>query len=128
MSVFIQKSKTDIYRDNDRIGIARTGNKLCPVQKLENYLEWSCNPSDSGIHLFRNLTKSKDHFIFRKDNKPLSYTRMSELFIEAFSSFVPNIRSFGLHSIRAGGATEACNFGISDRLLRRHGRWKSETP
>ena len=52
---------------------------------------------------------------------------MRQLFIEAFSSFVPNIKSFGLHSLRAGGATAACNFGISDRLFKRHGRWKSET-
>jgi hypothetical protein len=56
-----KKSKTDIYRDGDRIVIAWTDNKLCPVQNLENYLEWSCN------------------------------------------------------------------FGISDRLFKRHGRWKSET-
>ena len=75
MYVFIQKSKTDIYRDGDRIVIART-NKLCPVNQLENYLEWSCNPSDSNVYIFRNLTKSKDHFIFRKDNKALSYTKM----------------------------------------------------
>jgi integrase len=127
MSVFIQKRKIDIYRDGDTIVIARTGNTLCPVQNIEIYLEWSCNPSDSDVYLFRNLTKSKDHFIFRKDNKPLSYTRMKELFIEAISSFVPNIKSFGLHSLREGGATAACNFGISDRLLKRHGRWKSKT-
>jgi integrase len=125
MSVFIQKIKTDIYRNGDTIVIARTGNKLCPVQNLEIYLEWSCNPSDSDVYLFRNLTKSKDNFIFRKDNKPLSHTRMRGLFIEAISSFVPNIKSFGIHRLRAGGATAACNFGISDRLLKRHGRWKT---
>ena len=84
MSVFIQKSKTDIYRDGDRIVIARIGNKLCPVQNLENYLEWSCNPSDGDVYLFRNLTKSKDHFIFRKDSKPLSYTRMRETIHRGF--------------------------------------------
>jgi hypothetical protein len=63
MSVFMQKSKTDIYRDGDRIVIARTDNKLCPVQNLENYLEWSCNPSDSDVYLFRNLIKSKDNLL-----------------------------------------------------------------
>jgi integrase len=52
MSVFIQKIKTDIYRNGDTIVIARTGNKLCPVQNLEIYLEWSCNPSDSDVYLF----------------------------------------------------------------------------
>jgi len=91
-----------------------------------NYLEWSCNSSDIDVYIFRNLTKSKDHFIFCKDNKPLSYTRMRELFIEAFSSFLSNIRSFGQHSLRSGGATAACNFGISDKMSRRQGWWKSE--
>ncbi|CAC5399040.1 unnamed protein product [Mytilus coruscus] len=49
MSVFIQKSKTDIYRDGDRIIIARTGNKLCPVKNLESFLEWSNNPLDTDV-------------------------------------------------------------------------------
>jgi hypothetical protein len=97
------------------------------VQNLENYLEWTCNPSDSDVYLFRYLTKSKDHFIFRKDSKPLSHTRMRELFIEAFSSFAPNIKLFGLHSVRAGGATAACNINISYILFKRHERWKSAT-
>ena len=28
---------------------------------------------------------------------------------------------------RAGGATVAANAGVSDRLLKRHGRWKSDS-
>jgi hypothetical protein len=43
MSVFIQKGKTDIYRDGNHIIIARTGNNLCPVNNLELYLEWIGN-------------------------------------------------------------------------------------
>ena len=34
---------------------------------------------------------------------------------------------FGVHSLRAGGATAAANAGVPDRLFKRHGRWKSET-
>jgi len=30
-------------------------------------------------------------------------------------------QAFGLHSLRSGGATAACNFGVPDRLLKRHG-------
>ena len=34
---------------------------------------------------------------------------------------------YGLHSLRSGGATRATNFGFTDRLFKRHGRWRSET-
>ena len=33
---------------------------------------------------------------------------------------------FGLHSLRAGGATAAANAGVPDHLFKHHGRWKSE--
>ena len=33
---------------------------------------------------------------------------------------------YGVHSLRAGGATAAANGGIHDRHFKRHGRWKSE--
>ena len=31
--------------------------------------------------------------------------------------------AYGLHSLRAGGASAA---GVEDRLFKRHGRWRSE--
>ena len=33
---------------------------------------------------------------------------------------------YGLHSLRAGGATAAANMGVNDRLFKKHGRWKSD--
>jgi hypothetical protein len=44
-------------------------------------------------------------YILRRDDKAPSYSRMRELFIQAFQSFVPDIKKFGLHSLRSGGAT-----------------------
>ena len=35
--------------------------------------------------------------------------------------------NFGLHSLRAGGATAAANAGICDRLFKKHGRWRSDS-
>lgn len=101
MSVFIQKSKTDIYRDGNRIIIARTGNNLCPVNNLELYLQWVGYNHEFDFYLFRNLTKVNDHYIFRKENVQLCYTRMRELFIQAFkrSSVILNpmvVIAFGL--------------------------------
>jgi hypothetical protein len=45
---------------------------------------------------------------------------MRELFIEAFSPFVVNIKGYGLHSLRSGGATSAAKYGVPDRLFKRH--------
>ena len=36
------------------------------------------------------------------------------------------VNEFGLHSLRAGGATAAANAKVPDRLFKRHGRWRSE--
>lgn len=51
---------------------------------------------------------------------------MRELFIGAFQPFVSDIKKYELHSLRSGGATTCANLGISDRLFKRHGRWRSE--
>ena len=32
-----------------------------------------------------------------------------------------------LHSLRSGGASAAGNAGVSDRLFKRHGGWKTDT-
>ena len=46
--------------------------------------------------------------------------------LNLISSIGLDQRLFGLHSLRSGGASAAANNGISDRLFKRHGRWKSE--
>ena len=35
------------------------------------------------------------------------------------------MQNFGLHSLRAGGATLAANSGVPDRLWMEHGGWRS---
>ena len=126
-SIFIPKSKTDIYRDGNSVVISRVDSELCPVKNLEIYLSLANIQFDSDEYIFRNIVRFKDHFELRKENKPLSYTRIRELFIDAFQPFVPDINKYGLHSLRSGGATKCANLGISDRLFKRHGRWRSET-
>ena len=62
---FIPKSKTDIYRDGNTVVISRMDSNLYPVKNLEKYL----------LLLNRNLIKCKDRFEWRKEIRPLSYTR-----------------------------------------------------
>ena len=44
----------------------------------------------------------------------------------AFEGIGLSRRDCGFHSLRAGGASAAANAQVSDRLFKRHGRWKSE--
>ena len=37
-----------------------------------------------------------------------------------------NWRNYGLHSLRSGGVSLAARSDVSDRLSKRHGRWKSD--
>ena len=55
----------------------------------------------------------------------LSYSRLREMLLEKISSLGVDPKSFGMHSVWAGGATAAANARVPDRLFKRHGRWKS---
>lgn len=64
--------------------------------------------------------------MLHKDKK-LSYTRTRECVVSKLKLVAPD-SNLGLHSLRAGGATEAANAGgVSERCLKRHGRWRSDT-
>ena len=48
------------------------------------------------------------------------------MILNAIESIGINKKFFGTHSLRAGGATAAANFGVPDRLFKQYGRWSSE--
>ena len=56
----------------------------------------------------------------------MSYSRTREIVLQAFVELGYPKNLFGLHSLRAGGASAAANAGVSDRLFKRHGRWKTD--
>ena len=79
----------------------------------------------SELMLFRPITKTKAGGKLRPAGT-LSYTRLREQFKEKLAQLGYPAEKFGLHSLRAGGATAAANAGVPDRLFKRHGRWRSE--
>ena len=44
----------------------------------------------------------------------------------AFEAIDLSRRDYGIHSLRAGGASAATNAQVTDRLFKTHGRWKSD--
>jgi len=126
IKIFIPKSKTDIYREGNYVYISRTQTKYCPVLIIEKYMKVANVEVTSDLPLFRCLTKKKRGYALR--NNKLSYTRYREIFKDCISSLGFETKDFGLHSLRAGGITAAVatDPSISERLLKLHGRWKSD--
>ena len=78
----------------------------------------------SKAFLFRPIASSKSNKL--RDSGCLTYSRMRELFKAKLEEPGFPSAEFGLHSLRAGGATAVARAGIPDRDFQRHGRWKSE--
>jgi len=77
------------------------------------------------MYLDQHVGQVNDVFLLSKDKK-LSYTRAKECIVSKLKIVAP-LANLGLHSLRASGATAAANAeGVSERCLKRHGRWKSD--
>ena len=125
ISIKINKSKTDQLRRGDQVVVARTNSSLCPVAMLESYMSQAGMQRAEKGFLFRRITKSRNGERLRAGDA-LSYTRLRECLKEKLLQLGYQAPQFGLHSLRAGGATAAANAHVPDRLFRRHGRWKTE--
>lgn len=122
--MFIEKSKTDVYRVGHWLHLARLKSNLCPVNVLEGYCRKIKEPANSDNFIFRALTSSQR---LRSANKAISYSSIRDDFKTVLEVLGFKKSLFGLHSLRSGGVSAAANLGIQDRLLMKHGRWKSES-
>lgn len=127
IALFIETSKTDIYRDGNWCLIAKTACDTCPVKMLERYINSAGIQQDSDEYIFRSLTYYKINKSYKlRGLGPLSYSRERELLHEMLDCIGLNKKLYGIHSLRSGGASSAANGGVPDRLFKRHGRWRSE--
>ena len=124
VKVFIEKSKTGIYREGMWVYISASS-KTCPLKQLKYYLALAKISENSEELIFRGLSRGKK-FSLRTKNKPISYSRIRENFIKVLKAVNLDWRKYGLHSLRSGGASLAAYNGVSDKLFKRHGRWKSD--
>ena len=77
--------------------------------------------ADSEEFIFRPLVFLRSTGAYKlRGSVPLSYTRAREIVLSAFDSIGLPKQDYGLHSLRAGGASAATNVRVSDRL------WKSD--
>ena len=125
MKIKILQSKIDQLRQGDELVIARTANCTCPVAMLERYMSRTSMSQDDQRYLFRPIQRTKNGEGLRQSGK-ISYTCLRKLYKKKVGDLGLPPSNFGLHSLRAGGATAAANAKVPDRLFKRHGHWKSE--
>jgi hypothetical protein len=128
VKICIESSKTDIYRQGNTVIIAKTNTDTCPVKLLPYYCKIAELRAKSDEYSFRSLqfNKNLNKNTLSGISKPLSYTRERELLLKALVSIGWDNCMLVLHSLRTGGATQAANNNVSDRLFKAHGRWRSE--
>lgn len=123
---FINKSKTDQYRQGNEILISTGVTSACPVKMLQRYISLGNIDIFSDHFLFKSVFKSKDGLKLIYKNKKLSYTRARECMLSKLKSIMGNV-NIGLHSLRSGGATAAANSNVNERCWKKHGRWASDS-
>lgn len=122
MRIFLVKRKNDQYREGSWILVARSGSPTCPVKLLERFL--AIGKHTMQDKLFRRIVHTPNGMRLRQQS--LSYSRARELFRKQVSGIGLDPTSYGLHSLRSGGTSQAAAWGIPDRLIQRHGGWRSE--
>lgn len=126
LKLFLESSKTDQEGMGEHVFIARTRRSTCPYAILKRYIKMAGMARSDTNFLFRPVVKTKSGHRFKNVEKPISYTTAKDQVMGAIRTIGLDRAMFGMHSFRRGGATEAARRGISDRLFKKHGRWKSD--
>jgi hypothetical protein len=119
----IEKSKTDQYRQSNKILISKGSTLACPYTMLLKYINLAGFSSGSNSFLFRPIYRSGHTCKLVNKDKKLSYTAAREALVKRLKFVSPDC-NVGLHSFRSGGATTAANANVNERCLKKHGRWK----
>ncbi|XP_071139880.1 integrase/recombinase xerD homolog [Mytilus edulis] len=128
VSLNIETGKTDVYRRGNNVIISKTNLPTCPVVWLLTYINLAKLALDSNQYVFRSVRffKSVNSYKLAEVNRPLSYTRARELLLGTLTAIGLDCKLFCLHSLRSGGATAAARNDVPDRLIKEHGRWRTD--
>ena len=124
------RSKIDIYRERNYVYISESKSKYCRVGVLRRYLDLSGIDVCSTLPLFRPLVFHRRSSSSTLRGGKISYSTCREILRDSLSQLGYNPNDYGLHSLRSGGATSVAHYSghsIPERLLKIHGRWKSDS-
>ena len=122
LAIFLVQRKNDQFLDGSRVLVARCSSSPCPVAVVKKLLKVGRHEKKS--RLFRRILHTEKRMELRKE--PISYSRANELIKCELQREELDPKLYGVHSLRAGGASEAAALGVADRLFQRQGGWPSE--
>ena len=123
LAIFLEKCKNAQFRERSLIFLHRSGSFYCPVSLVNRFL--ILGGAEQGLPLFCRISHTNNGFSLRKQR--LSYTRALEMVRKLLKSIGLKPELYGLHSMRSGGASLVAALGLPDRLVMRHGGWRSES-
>ena len=127
MTILLPKAKNDQLRQSELVYVARLNSTSCPVRWIERYVRLAQLKDDD--FLITPLRKTKGGHS-ADGRKALSYSRLRDDFYEHLNPVLGRPKrqpgEISLHSLRSGGASEAAAQNTSDRLIRKHGRWRAD--
>ncbi|XP_003389721.1 PREDICTED: uncharacterized protein LOC100640846 [Amphimedon queenslandica] len=107
----LKKSKTDPCYQGRVVVLGKSGEDLCPIRALLDYLR-------------KRGMKSGPLFIQEKGH-PLTKTNFVSRVKEKLERLGYNSGDYSGHSFRAGAATTAAKAGVEDSIIKALGRWES---
>ena len=126
LEITIPKSKSDQHREGHIVYIKRANPTYCLVCTLESYLSKTNLIHDPENFVISRLAKTKlGHNAHGK--KTLADTTIRDIFNRDVAPICNKLETgqYSLHSLRSGGASSASNNGVTERMIGKHGRWKS---
>jgi hypothetical protein len=119
LTICVENAISELISDGLVRGVSSAPHVVNPLTIAVNGKDKVKNKVKSKTDCYRN---GKNVVISKLDSLqcPLNILK------ESLGSIGLKAVDFGLHSLRSGGATAAYSCGVSDRLFKIHGRWKSE--
>ena len=122
MSIFIEKSTTNIQRKGNWLHLAKLNSNLRLLDPTKRYFALAGIDKQCDKYIFRGIENTKNGQKLRKINKPLNYTTVRSHGIGILANIALAPKKFGHHSSRLGGTSAAANLGVNDRLFKKHGK------
>lgn len=112
--VLVEKSKMDQTRRGHTIAIGKgTIPAVCPHAWFERYMATRSKTAKSFFYNSRN-------------GEPLKSKTPNHIIKNWLRKIGVDPKGFGSHSARSGGASAAAAKGVEERLIKRHGNWRSD--